>query len=134
MLRAWYKKVNLNIEHTLYLCEVSSLKNIIGGMIMFNLKNLKIVKQLKSIKPRLKWLMFSQMQDYKVNSKYIDMICSDNDTQTANDKLEEMVKESLIREFTPEVQKMKSFDFLVDAVVHNLKKKQLSSYDAAFKE
>lgn len=103
-------------------------------MIMFNLKNLKIVKQLKSIKPRLKWLMFSQMQDYKVNSKYIDMICSDNDTQTANDKLEEMVKESLIREFTPEVQKMKSFDFLVDAVVHNLKKKQLSSYDAAFKE
>lgn len=101
---------------------------------MFNLKNLKIVKQLKSIKPRLKWLMFSQMQDYKVNSKYIDMICSDNDTQTANDKLEEMVKESLIREFTPEVQKMKSFDFLVDAVVHNLKKKQLSSYDAAFKE
>lgn len=101
---------------------------------MFNLKNLKIVKQLKSIKPRLKWLMFSQMQDYKVNSKYIDMICSDNDTRTANDKLEEMVKESLIREFTPEVQKMKSFDFLVDAVVHNLKKKQLSSYDAAFKE
>lgn len=101
---------------------------------MFNLKNLKIVKQLKSIKPRLKWLMFSQMQDYKVNSKYIDMICSDNDTQTANDKLEEMVKESLIREFTPEIQKMKSFDFLVDAVVHNLKKKQLSSYDEAFKE
>lgn len=101
---------------------------------MFNLKNLKIVKQLKSIKPRLKWLMFSQMQDYKVNSKYIDMICSDNDTQTANDKLEEMVKESLIREFTPEIQNMKSFDFLVDAVVHNLKKKQLSSYDAAFKD
>ena len=101
---------------------------------MFNLKNLKIVKQLKSIKPRLKWLMFSQMQDYKVNSKYIDMICSDNDTQTANDKLEEMVKESLIREFTPEIQNMKSFDFLVDAVVHNLKKKQLSSYDAAYKE
>ena len=39
---------------------------------MFDLKNLKIVKTLKSIKPKLKWLMFSQMQDYKVNSKYID--------------------------------------------------------------
>lgn len=101
---------------------------------MFNFKNLKIVKQLKSIKPRLKWLMFSQMQDYKVNSKYIDMICSDNDTQTANDKLEEIVRASLIREFTPEITKMKSYEFLVDAVVHNLKKKQLASFDAAFKE
>lgn len=101
---------------------------------MFNLKNLKIVKQLKSIKPRLKWLMFSQMQDYKVNSKYIDMICSDNDTQTANEKLEDMVRASLIREFTPEIQNMKSFDFLVDAVVHNLKKKQLAQYDTEIEE
>lgn len=101
---------------------------------MFNLKNLKIVKQLKSIKPRLKWLMFSQIQDYKVNSQYIDMICSDNDTQTANDKLEEMVRASLIREFTPEIQNMKSYEFLVDAVVHNLKKKQLESYDATYSE
>ena len=78
---------------------------------MFNLKNLKIVKKLNSIKPKLKWLMFSQIQDYKVNAKYIDMICSDNNTQTANDKLEEIVRESLIREFSPEIQKMKSYDF-----------------------
>lgn len=101
---------------------------------MFNLKNLKIVKQLSSIKPRLKWLMFSQMQDYKVNSKYIDMICSDTDTQSANDRLEDMVRASLIREFTPEIQKMKSYDFLVDAVVHNLKKKQLASYETQINE
>lgn len=101
---------------------------------MFNLKNLKIVKELKSIKPRLKWLMFSQMQDYKVNSKYIDMICSDNDSVEANNSLEDIVRASLIREFSPEIQKMKSYEFLVDAVVHNLKKKQLSSYDAVFKE
>lgn len=98
---------------------------------MFNLKNLKIVKELRSIKPRLKWLMFSQMQDYKVNSKYIDMICTDNDAQTANDKLEAIVRESLIREFSPEIQNMKSYEFLVDAVVHNLKKKQLASYEAS---
>lgn len=96
---------------------------------MFNLKNLKIVKQLNSIKPRLKWLMFSQVQDYKINSKYIDMICADSDTKTDNENLESIVKASLIREFTPEITKMKSYDFLVDAVVHNLKKKQLSQYD-----
>ncbi len=101
---------------------------------MFNLKNLKIVKQLNSIKPRLKWLMFSQIQDYKVNSKYIDMICSDNDTVTANDKLEDIVRASLIREFTPEITKMKSYDFLVDAVVHNLKKKQLKNYETSIQE
>lgn len=94
---------------------------------MFNLKNLKIVKQLKSIRPRLKWLMFSQVQDYKINSKYIDMICNDNDVKTDNDKLEAIVRESLIREFSPEITKMKSYDFLVDAVVHNLKKKQLNN-------
>ncbi len=96
---------------------------------MFNLKNLKIVKQLNSIKPRLKWLMFSQMQDYKINSKYIDMICNDNDTKSDNERLEDIVRESLIREFTPEITKMKSYDFLVDAVVHNLKKKQLAHFD-----
>ena len=101
---------------------------------MFNLKNLKIVRELRSIKPKLKWLMFSQMQDYKVNSKYIDMICTDNDAQTANDKLEAIVCESLIREFSPEIQNMKSYEFLVDAVVHNLKKKQLASYETTLNE
>ena len=101
---------------------------------MFNLKNLKIVKELKSIKPRLKWLMFSQMQDYKINSKYIDMICSDNDVVEANNSLEDIVRASLIREFSPKIQDMKSYEFLVDAVVHNLKKKQLNDYETVFKE
>jgi phosphoribosylformylglycinamidine (FGAM) synthase PurS component len=96
---------------------------------MFNLKNLKIVKQLKAVKPRLKWLMFSQIHDYKVNSKYIDMICEDNGAQTADQKLEELVRASLIKEFTPEIQKMNSYEFLVDAVVYNLKKKQLAQSD-----
>ena len=96
---------------------------------MFNLKNLKIVKTLKSISPKLKWLMFSHMQDYKVNSKYINMICSDSDVKTANEQLEDIVRASLIREFSPEITKMKSYDFLVDAVVHNLKKKQLAQFD-----
>lgn len=101
---------------------------------MFNLKNLKIVKQLNSIRPKLKWLMFSQMQDYKVNSKYIDMICTDSNVQTADEKLEDIVRASLVREFTPEIEKMKSYDFLVDAVVHNLKKKQLAQFDMNIKD
>ena len=99
---------------------------------MFNLKNLKIVKHLKSIKPKLKWLMFSQIQDYKINSKYIDMICSDAGAKTQNARLEQMVRESLIKEFSPEIQNMKSYEVLVDAVVHNLKKKQLAQLDEQF--
>ena len=46
---------------------------------MFNLKDLKFVKSLKAAKPRLKWMMFSQMQDYKINSNYVDMICNDEE-------------------------------------------------------
>lgn len=93
---------------------------------MFNLKNLKIVKELSSIKPKLKWLMFSQVQDYKINSNYIDLICNDQerDVTTDNAKLENMVREMLIKEFSPDVKNLKSYELLVDTVVHNIKKKQ----------
>jgi hypothetical protein len=96
------------------------------------LKNLKIVKKLEQVSPKLKWLMFNQFQDYKINSEYIDMICSDNSkkTNSDNERLEAMVRESLVKEFSPEVKKMKSYELLVDAVVHNLKKKQLQSNDS----
>lgn len=94
-------------------------------------KNLKIVKKLKQVSPKLKWLMFNQMQDYKINSEYIDMICSDSSKKTCsdNDRLEAMVRESLVKEFSPEIENMKSYELLVDAVVHNLKKKQLQATD-----
>ncbi len=40
-------------------------------------KNLKIVQKLSQLSPKLKWMMFSQsMQNSKMNSEYIDMICS----------------------------------------------------------
>lgn len=94
-------------------------------------KNLKIVKKLSQVSPKLKWLMFSQIQDYKINSEYIDMICSDESkkTNSDSDRLEAMVRESLVKEFSPSVEKMKSYEFLVDAVTHNLKKKQLQAGD-----
>ncbi len=92
-------------------------------------KNLKIVKKLKQVSPKLKWLMFNQMQDYKINSEYIEMICSDSskEVNSDNDRLEAMVRESLVKEFSTDIKDMKSYEFLVDAVVHNLKKKQLQA-------
>lgn len=92
-------------------------------------KNLKLVQKLVKVSPRLKWLMFDQVQDYKINSEYIDMICSDvvKEVNSDEQRLEAMVRESLIKEFSPNVENMKSYEFLVDAVVYNLKKKQLQS-------
>lgn len=96
---------------------------------MLNLKNLKIVKEIKDLKPRLKWLVFSQMQDYKIHSNYIDLICSDSNkgVESNNKLIESMVRETLIKEFSTDIQNSKSYELLVDAVVHNLKKKQLAS-------
>jgi uncharacterized membrane protein YheB (UPF0754 family) len=100
---------------------------------MFNrFKNLKIVKKMSKVSPKLKWLMFSQMQDYKINSEYIDMLCSDRTKDVNSDaqRLEAMVRESLIKEFSPEIVNKQSYELLVDAVVHNLKKKQLQATDS----
>ena len=94
---------------------------------MFSFKNFKIVKEIKNIKPRLKWLLFSQMQDYKMHSNYMDLINPQNNyTATEADaKLQAIVQDALKKEFSPEIKKMKSYNLLVDAVVHNLKKKQV---------
>lgn len=94
---------------------------------MFSFKNFKLVKEIKNIKPRLKWLLFSQMQDYKMNSNYLDLVNPENNyTSTQADaKLQAIVQDALIKEFSPEIKKMKSYNLLVDAVVHNLKKKQM---------
>ena len=98
---------------------------------MFNFKDLKLVKAVGKIKPRLKWLMFSQMQDYKINSKYIDMLCPTEDkaTPTYDSQLETIVKETLIKEFSPSIQNMKSYNLLVDAVVHKLKKEKMGEVE-----
>lgn len=94
-------------------------------------KNLKIVKKLKNIAPKIKWVMFKNIQDYKINSEYIDYIIPEEkkSIEFDNTKLENMVKESLVKEFGPEIKNSKSYNLLVDAVVHNLKKKQLEAFD-----
>jgi len=94
-----------------------------------NFKNFKIVRKLKDISPKLKWAMFSSIQDLKIGSRYIDYIIPDNtkSIDKDNERLEKMVRDTLIKEFSPKIQKMKSFDLLVDATVHRLKEKQLKA-------
>ena len=95
------------------------------------LKNLKIVKELKkSISPKLRWLNYSKQSVDKKSTEYIKMISGVDELQINSDerKLEAMVREQLKEEF-PSIENMKSYELLVDAVMHNIKKKQLQALD-----
>ncbi len=92
-----------------------------------NLKNFKLVRTLKNLSPKLKWAMFSSIQDCKIASRYIDYLIPDDkkDINKDNERLENMVKDTLIKEFGPTIKNFKSFNLLVDATVHRIKQKQL---------
>ena len=94
-------------------------------------KNYKFTNDLKRIGPKLKWFLFTEMQDLKLTSDYIDFICPGNDKKAQNESnsiehLRKMIEQSLIREFSPEIKELKSFDLLVDAVMHNVQKKSFN--------
>jgi hypothetical protein len=94
-------------------------------------KNLKIVKKLnETISPKLRWLDYANHTVDKKSTDYISMISGVEDIQTNSDerRLEAMVREQLKEEF-PNIEKMKSYELLVDAVMHNLRKKQLQAMD-----
>lgn len=94
-------------------------------------KNLKIVKELKQIiSPKLRWLMFSNSHINKTSPEYIRMISGVDELKSSSDerKLEAMVRDQLKEEF-PNVENLKSYELLVDAVIHNYKKKQLQAMD-----
>lgn len=93
-------------------------------------KNLKIVQKLKEeISPKLRWLNFSNKYANKTSKEYIESI-SGVELQSMSDakKLEAMVREQLKTEF-PNIENTKSYELLVDAVVHNMMKKQLQAMD-----
>ncbi len=95
------------------------------------LKNLKIVKKLNdSISPKLRWLNYANHTANKKSTDYIKMISGVEELQVNSDerRLEAMVREQLKEEF-PNIENMKSYELLVDAVMHNLKKKQLQATD-----
>lgn len=93
------------------------------------LKNLKIVKKLnKELSPKLRWLTFANKNASKSSADYISMISGVDELKSNSDerRLEAMVREQLKEEF-PNIENMKSYELLVDAVMHNLKKKQLQA-------
>lgn len=94
-------------------------------------KNLKLVKQLKqNLSAKLRWTMYSKNTMDKSSPEYIRMISGVDELKSSSDerRLEAMVREQLKAEF-PNIEEMKSYELLVDAVMHNIKKKQLQAMD-----
>lgn len=96
------------------------------------LKNLKLVQRLKeTVNPRLRWLTFSDKNTLdKSTTDYLETISGVDNLKSLSDdqELEAMVRNQLKEEF-PNIEKMKSYELLVDAVMHNLRKKQLQATD-----
>ncbi len=92
-------------------------------------ENLKLIQKLKKIDPKAMWLSFASSQ--KSHRKdYVEMLTDNKELQTLSDerRLEAMVREQLKSEF-PNIENSASYELLVDAVVHNIKKKQLHATD-----
>ena len=89
-------------------------------------KKIKYVKSPSSVSSKLRMFLYSGMQDYKINSKYIDMLCPEpNNKVSSTEKLNEIIEEALVKEFSPKIKESPNFHLLVDAVAYKLKKNSL---------
>lgn len=95
-------------------------------------KNLKIFKKIKeSVNPKFNWLAFSGKNKLdKSTADYLEALTSVDDIPQPvfadDNELETTVRNQLKKEF-PNIEKLKSYELLVDAVVHNMKKQQSNS-------
>lgn len=94
---------------------------------MKNLKNVKFVSKFKEVRSKFRWFLFTEMQDFKLTSGYIDFICPDSRKKTTNhvEELKKLVEESLIREFSPKIRDFKSFSVMVDNIMYQIQKNSL---------
>ena len=67
-----------------------------------------------------------------MNKDYLNAITSGEELKTISDeqRLEAMVRQQLMNEF-PNIENSASYELLVDAVIHNIKSKQLQATDDA---
>ena len=94
---------------------------------MFNLKQFKLVKQLKTSKQQVQWLGLSSLRKAQTKNEFLESIISDNKFVQEDLKLRAMVEEMIRKEFPERLKDKKNYDFLVDSVVNKLKQKQVGS-------
>ena len=87
-------------------------------------KNLKLVQKIQEVmSPKSRWLKYSDKNTLdKSTTDYLEAI-SGVSFVSEEHEMEMMVREQLKKEF-PNIENMKSYELLVDAVMHNIKKKQ----------
>lgn len=92
-------------------------------------KNLKLIQKVKKINPKSLLLNFVSSQNSH-RKEYVDLLADNREIQTLSDerRLEVMVREQIKTEF-PNLVSSATYELLVDAVVHNIKKKQLQTTD-----
>ena len=90
-------------------------------------KNLKYKKTPNSVSSKLRMFLSDNVHDYRINSKYIDMLCPEPDSKVSStEKLNQIIEEALIKEFSEKIKTSPNFHLLVDAVAHRLKKNSLN--------
>lgn len=91
-----------------------------------NLK--KSIEKFQQINPKSLWLSFAQSQQVR-RKDYSELLNSTTELKSIADmkRLEAMVGEQIKTDF-PEITD-KSFELLVDATMHNIRKKQLQATD-----
>ncbi len=90
-------------------------------------KNLKLVQKLKeTVSPRLRWLSFSNKNNSKKSSEYIQSVSGVELKSMQEAKVLEMMVRNQLKEEFPGIENQKSYELLVDAVMNNMMKKQLA--------
>ena len=92
---------------------------------MFNLKGLKLTKDLKNKSTKSGLLQFSAANSN--NTELLDSIISKSSFVKEDLKIRAMVEDMLCKEFSNDIKNIKGYDFLVDSVVNKLKSKQLGN-------
>ncbi len=92
---------------------------------MFNLRQFRLVKELKNKKPQLNWLKFSGSQNR--NDEFLNSVIADNKFVEEDLKIRAMVEEMIKKEFPERLKDEKQYNYLVDCVVNKLKRQQLGN-------
>ena len=90
---------------------------------MFNLKQFKLVKELKNAKPQWKWLQFSGAKNTK--DELLNSLIADNKFIAEELRIRAMVEDMIKKEFPERLKDVKQYNYLVDCVVNKLKRQQL---------
>ncbi len=91
---------------------------------MFNLNSSQNGKNSDKKNVNSEWLNFSSTAN---NSEFLSSLAAENKFVHQEMKIRAMVIDMLDKEFGKNIRDIKGYDYLVDAVVDKLKKKQLGS-------